>query len=79
MYWRLRGMDTVLQEMAEDDGLAWTMLGRCADFACVLAGQAAAHYRLDWLWTGDDVAGKESLIMSPAMWQAAHPAPICSG
>ncbi len=62
-------MDAVLEEMAEEADLASTMLGRCADFAARLAGRAIEQYRLDWLWTGDDVAGKESLIVSPAMWR----------
>jgi uroporphyrinogen decarboxylase len=46
------------------------MLGRCADFAAALARKAAARYPLDWLWTGDDVAGQKSLMFSPAMWRA---------
>src|SRR5512140_38048 len=65
MYWRLRGMDNVLLEMATDRELAWTMLGRCADFAALLARAACERFPLDWLWTGDDVAGRDSLMMSP--------------
>jgi uroporphyrinogen decarboxylase len=69
MYWRLRGMDKVLLEMATDRELADTMLGRCADFAVALAGRACREMSLDWLWTGDDVAGQNALIMSPDMWR----------
>ena len=69
MYWRLRGMDKVLLEMATDRELANTMLGRCADFAVALARRACREMSLDWLWTGDDVAGQNALIMSPDMWR----------
>jgi uroporphyrinogen decarboxylase len=69
MYWRLRGMDNVLLEMATDPELTGTMLGRCADFAVALARRACREMPLDWLWTGDDVAGQDALMMSPDMWR----------
>jgi len=45
------------------------MLGRCADFAVELAEQACKQFPLDWLWTGDDVAGQQSMMMSPSAWR----------
>jgi uroporphyrinogen decarboxylase len=69
MYWRLRRMDNVLQEMATDGDLTSTMMGRCADFAVSLAQRACREMPLDWLWTGDDVAGQDALLMSPEMWR----------
>lgn len=69
MYFRLRGMDNVLTDMALDPELACEMFKRCADFSIQLAGQACRRYPLDWLWTGDDVAGQDALMMSPAMWR----------
>jgi uroporphyrinogen decarboxylase len=69
MYFRLRGMDNVLVDMAVDQDLACEMFKRCADFSIQLAGQACRRYQLDWLWTGDDVAGQDALMMSPAMWR----------
>jgi len=69
MYFRLRGMADALLDMAHDKELAGEMLKRCADFSIELAERACKRYRLDWLWTGDDVAGQESLIMSPGMWR----------
>jgi uroporphyrinogen decarboxylase len=62
-------MDNVLLEMATDRDLTYTMLGRCADFAVALAQRACKEMPLDWLWTGDDVAGQEALMMSPDMWR----------
>ena len=69
MYWRLRGMEGALADMALDRDLAWTMFGRCADFAVALAEAACDRFPLDWLWTGDDVAWQRSMIMSPRAWR----------
>jgi uroporphyrinogen decarboxylase len=69
MYSRLRGMADALLDMANDKDLAGEMLKRCADFSIELAERACRRYPLDWLWTGDDVAGQESLMMSPSMWR----------
>jgi uroporphyrinogen decarboxylase len=70
MYWRLRGMENTLAEMGEDRALAGVMFGRCADFAVQLSEAACERFPLDWLWTGDDVASQQSLLMSPAMWRS---------
>jgi uroporphyrinogen decarboxylase len=69
MYWRLRGMERAVLDMAEDPGLIAEMFGRCADFSIALAEAAADRYPLDWLWTGDDVASQLGLMMSPATWR----------
>ena len=69
MYWRLRGLEAgTLDLMAQPDA-AQALLGRCADFAVHLSEQACERFPLDWLWTGDDVAGQEALIMSPDLWR----------
>ncbi|MCL5998120.1 MAG: hypothetical protein M1546_19020 [Chloroflexi bacterium] len=69
MYWRLRGMENALLDMALAPDLAATMLGRCADFAIALAQRACADFPLDWLWTGDDVASQAGMMMSPKTWR----------
>jgi uroporphyrinogen decarboxylase len=69
MYFRLRGMGNVLTDMTLQPDLACEMFRRCADFSIQLAGQACKRFPLDWLWTGDDVAGQYALMMSPAMWR----------
>ena len=58
MYWRLRGMEDALLDMAGDPDLAIEMFRRCADFAIELGEQACRRFALDWYWTGDDVAGQ---------------------
>lgn len=70
MYWRLRGMQDALLDLAADAELADTMLGRCADFAVALSERACNRFAVDWLWTGDDVAGQQGMIMSPVSWRA---------
>ena len=69
MYWRLRGMEQALLDMALDPDFAYTMLGRCADFAIILGEEACRRYPLDWLWTGDDVSSQQGMMMSPRTWR----------
>lgn len=70
MYWRLRGMDQALLDMAAEPVVATEMLRRCGEFAAELSEEACRRFPLDWLWTGDDVASQRSLMMSPATWRA---------
>lgn len=69
MYWRLRGMVDAIADMATDRALVRAMLGRCADFAARLAEAACERFPIDWLWTGDDVASQEAMMVSPTMWR----------
>jgi uroporphyrinogen decarboxylase len=69
MYWRLRGMQDAMLDMAQDPDLAQEMFGRCADFAIRVGEQACARFPLDWYWTGDDVSGQRCMMMSPAAWR----------
>ena len=69
MYWRLRGMENALLDMAADPELATEMLSRCADFAIELGEAACDRFPLDWFWTGDDVAGQTSMMMAPCLWR----------
>jgi uroporphyrinogen decarboxylase len=69
MYWRLRGMEMAMVDMAEDRELADEMFRRCADFSIALAEAACARMNLDWLWLGDDVSGQLSMLMSPKTWR----------
>ncbi len=69
MYWRLRGLEDAMTDLAADPPLARTMLARSAGFALELARRACAGMPLDWLWCGDDVAGQQSMVMSPATWR----------
>ncbi|MFH1741696.1 MAG: uroporphyrinogen decarboxylase family protein [bacterium] len=69
MYWRLRGMERTLLEAAVEPELTREMFRRCGEFAAVLSKEACARFDLDWLWTGDDVAGQDGMFFSPDMWR----------
>ena len=45
------------------------MLGRWSDFAVRLGEAACDRFPLDWLWTGDDVAGQQAMMMRPDTWR----------
>jgi len=70
MYWRLRGLDRTLLEIASEPELTETMFARCADFAIKLSEAACDQFDLDWLWTGDDIASQNAMLMSPATWRS---------
>jgi uroporphyrinogen decarboxylase len=69
MYWRLRGMEEAILDMAVNPELAAEMFRRCASFAEHLGLKAIKRFNVDLLWTGDDVAGKNGMIMSPGLWR----------
>ncbi len=70
LYWRLRGMEDAMLDLAAHRPLAQAMLSRCADFSILLGERACERYELDWYWTGDDVAGQHSMMMSPGSWRS---------
>lgn len=69
MFWRLRGMEDALLDMAGEPDLANMMIDRCVDFSISLARLAVDRFPLDWLWAGDDVASQSGMIMDPALWR----------
>ena len=69
MYWRLRGMEQAMLDMASDPELAGEMLRRCGEFAVALSEAACTRFPLDWLWAGDDVAGQQAMMFSPETWR----------
>ena len=69
MTWRLTGMEWTLTEMAADPDLLQELFRRAADFSVLLGETACARFALDWLWLGDDLAGQQSTMMSPALWR----------
>ena len=69
MYWRLRGMENAMLDIATEPELAGEMFSRCADFAAGLAQGACHQFKLDWLWTGDDVGSQLAMLVSPETWR----------
>jgi uroporphyrinogen decarboxylase len=70
MFWRLRGMEETMLDMASEPSLAGKMFQRCVDFSILLSEEAIRRYSLDWLWTGDDVASQQGMLISPKTWRA---------
>jgi uroporphyrinogen decarboxylase len=66
---RLRGMEEALLDLVANPELAFRMAAAAADFAVQLAEAALRRHPFDWLWTGDDVGGQESMLMSPESWR----------
>jgi uroporphyrinogen decarboxylase len=69
IYWRLRGMENTMMDMAAEPEFAAALLQHCADFTIRLGEEACRRFPLDWLWTGDDIAGQQGMLMSPALWR----------
>ncbi|TKJ35955.1 MAG: hypothetical protein CEE38_13170 [Planctomycetes bacterium B3_Pla] len=69
LYWRLRGMEKTLMEIALEPVPAQEMLKRSADFSIELSERACRRFELDWLWLGDDAAGQRSMLMKPDTWR----------
>jgi uroporphyrinogen decarboxylase len=69
MYWRLRGMEDALLDIAGKPDLARQMFRRCAEFSIELGREACRRFPLDWFWAGDDVASQLNLMMSPETWR----------
>jgi uroporphyrinogen decarboxylase len=68
---RIRGMENALFDLAAAPEMAASLLGKAADFALHLAEGACHRFKLDWLWTGDDVGGQQTMIVSPQRWREA--------
>ena len=69
MVFRLRGMERAIMDLAGSPALAGKMLAAAGEFSVRVAERACDRFALDWLWTGDDVAGQLGMIMSPACWR----------
>jgi uroporphyrinogen decarboxylase len=70
MICRLRGMEQAMIDIAEQPDLADHLLEKATEFSCALSEEACRRYKPDWLWTGDDVAGQQALMISPSVWRS---------
>ncbi|MGA7305084.1 MAG: uroporphyrinogen decarboxylase family protein, partial [Rhodothermales bacterium] len=69
MVYRVRGMDDAFLDMVESPDLSRFMIEEAAAFSLALAEAVCSRLSIDWLWSGDDVAGQQNLMMSPATWR----------
>lgn len=70
MVCRVRGMEAASLDLAASPERSRAMLEAAASFSIHLAEAACDRFTLDWLWTGDDVAGQKGMIMSPHCWRS---------
>ncbi len=66
---RLFGMEETMLWMAENPPEFAAFVQRLIAFNVDLAEQGCAAHRPDWLWTGDDVGGRNGMMISPEMWR----------
>ena len=69
MVCRVRGLEQTVLDLVARPDLARFQLERAVAFALHVSELACQRYALDWLWTGDDVAGQLSMMLSPPMWR----------
>jgi uroporphyrinogen decarboxylase len=69
--WYMRGFQNLLMDLACQPQIAQAILERVADFHCERFRRilAAARGRIDLVFTADDIAGQNGLLMSLAMWE----------
>ena len=66
--WALRGLERLLLDLIDQPELAETILDLPFQYHLTAAKQLVA-LGVDMIWTGDDVGGQTSMILSPAMWR----------
>lgn len=69
MVYRVRGMDDAFLDLAESPDLARFLIDDAARFSLALAEAVCSRMPIDWLWSGDDVAGQHGMMMSPVTWR----------
>ena len=69
LYWRLCGMEQTIIDFVENPSRAHMMLAKCRDFSVSLAQSVIKKYKIDWVWTGDDIGSQAGMMISPAMWR----------
>jgi uroporphyrinogen decarboxylase len=67
--WYLRGMETLMMDMAAESDMAVCLLDTVTEFACLRATALAAS-GADILFLGDDLGMQSNLLMSPSLYRA---------
>lgn len=69
---RVRGMEQAIEDLALQPEISASLFGRATEFSLALSDAAFRTLPLDWLWTGDDVAGQQCMMMNPRQWRSLH-------
>lgn len=69
--WGLRGYEQFMMDLATNPEIAWAIMEKITDIyiANVRRVLTAAPGLIDMVYTYDDVAGQDGLLISPAMWR----------
>lgn len=67
---RVRGMEQAIEDLALQPEISASLFGRATEFSLALSDAAFRTLPLDWLWTGDDVAGQQCMMMNPRQWRS---------
>ena len=67
---RLRNMQNTLLDFLANPELMDELLEKSCDFAVTISQEAVNKFDLDWLWTGDDVGGQQTMMLDPDMWRS---------
>jgi uroporphyrinogen decarboxylase len=66
---RIRGMEQAIEDLALQPEISASLFDRAMEFSLALTDAAFRALPLDWLWTGDDVAGQQCMMMNPRQWR----------
>lgn len=66
---RLRNMENAILDFLTNPNMMDFLLEESCRFSVMLSQEALKRFSPDWLWTGDDVAGQQSMIMDPQLWR----------
>ncbi len=69
LLYRLRGMQNTFLDLLSAPEVSKELLSKAAAFAIETGEKACSKFPLDWLWTGDDVGGQASMMLSPELWR----------
>lgn len=66
--WYLRGIETLMIDMVEDEEMAAACLDRMTEIQCSMARRLAAS-GIDMIVYGDDVGTQNAMMMHPELWR----------
>lgn len=70
LLFRIRGMEKSFLDTLASPDISNNLLLKAATFAIEIGEKACNKFPLDWLWTGDDVGGQQSMMLSPELWRS---------
>jgi len=69
LLFRIRGMENTFFDLLSSPDLSNGLLLKSAAFTIEIGEKACDKFSLDWFWTGDDVGGQQSMMLSPELWR----------